>query len=149
MITNNNSMKIKNYAFILFFIVCISSCDKAVDDSDNDWENLDCDNLKTGIINMDSDIVKFEINKLVTDLKPVKTDSDHIGQKQNLDLLIERLNTQCDNVSTELICYACIETNPEQSEILVTTDSVGTTIDRVVDISTPDDDILYCVGIHP
>ena len=148
MITNNNSIKIKNYAFILFFIVFISSCDKAVNNSNNDWENLDCDNLKAGIINMDSDIVKSEINKLVTDLEPVITDSDNIGHKENLDLLIEQLNTQCDNVSAELICYACIYTNPAQSEILVTTDSLGITIDRVVDISTPKDARLYCVRIH-
>ncbi len=98
---------------------------------------------------MDSDIVKSEINKLLTDLEPVKTDSDRIGHKQNLNLLIEQLNTQCDNITTELICYACIETNPPQSEILVATDSVGTEIHRVVDILTPDDDILYCLRIHP
>ncbi len=98
---------------------------------------------------MDSDIVKSEINKLVNDLEPEKTDSDHIGHKQNLDLLIKRLNTQCDNMTAEFICYACIETNPPQSEILVTTDSVGTAVKRVVDILTPDDDILYCVSVHP
>jgi len=142
-------MNLRNYFFILFFTACISSCDKTVDGSDNNWKNLDCDNLKIGIINIDSDIVRSEINKLVTDLEPVKTDSDYIGHKQNLDLLIERLNTQCDNMTAELICYACIYTNPAQSEISVTTDSVGTVIDRVVDISTPDDDILYCVRIHP
>lgn len=142
-------MNIKNYSLILFFVASISSCDKAVNDSNNDWEKIDCDNLKTGIINMDSDIVKSEINKLLTDLEPVKTDSDRIGHKQNLNLLIEQLNTQCDNITTELICYACIETNPPQSEILVATDSVGTVIHRVVDILTPDDDILYCLRIHP
>ncbi len=114
----------------------------------NDWGDLDCDNLQAGIINMDSDIVKFEINKLVTDLEPVITDSDNIGHKENLCLLIERLNAQCDNIRAELICYACILTGILQSEILVTTNSAGTTIYRTVDISTPDDDILNCVRIH-
>jgi hypothetical protein len=142
-------MTIKKYALILFLVVCVGSCDKAADDSNNDWENVDCDNLKIGIINMDSDIVKSEINKFVTDLKPVVTNNDPIGHKQNLDLLIERLNAQCDNLTAEIICYACIYTNLPQSEILVTTDSVGTAVDRVIDISTPYDDILYCVGIHP
>jgi hypothetical protein len=148
MIINNNSMTIKNYTFILFFIVCISSCNKAFDTLSNDWENLDCDNLKVGIINMDSDIVKSEINKLVTDLEPVITVSDPIGHKENLDLLIDRLNIQCDKISAELICYACIETLPAQSEILMTTDSVSTTINRVVNISTPDDETPYCVSIY-
>jgi len=68
-------MNIWNCALILFLVASISSCDNAVDDTDNVWENIDCDNLKTGIINIDSDIVKFEINKLVTDLEPVGTDS--------------------------------------------------------------------------
>lgn len=145
---NDYYMNIRDCAFILLFVACISSCDKPVEDTDNDWENLDCGNLKTGIIDMDSEIVKSEVNKLVTDLEPVRTDSDPIGHKENLDLLIERLNTQCDNITAELICYACIETNPPQSEILVTTDSLGTGIDRVVDILTPDDDTLYCLRIH-
>ncbi len=141
-------MNIRDCAFILFFVASISSCDKAVDDTENDWENIDCDNLKSGIINIDSDSVRSEINKLVTDLEPVRTDSDPIGHKENLDLLIEQLNTQCDNITVKLICYACIKTWPPQSEILVTTDSLGTDINRVVDILTPDDDTLYCLGIH-
>lgn len=141
-------MNIRNFVFILFLSACISSCDKVDDESDNDLENLDCDNLKTGIINMDSDIVKYEINKLLIDLEPVKTDTDPIGHKENLNILIERLNTKCDNMTAEFICYACIYTNPPQSEILVTTDSVGTSINRVLDILTPDDDILYFLRIH-
>ena len=141
-------MNIWNCVFILFFVASISSCDKAVEDTGIEWENIDCDNLKTGIINTDSDIVKAEINKLVTDLEPVKTDSDPIGHKDNLALLIEQLNIQCDNITAELICYACIETNPPQSEILVTTDSLGTDINRIIDIFTPDDDALSVRIIH-
>jgi len=142
-------MNIMHWTLIFFFTACVSSCEKTVNDSNNDWEKPDCDNLKTGIINMESEIVKSEINKLVTDLEPAKTDSDYIGHKQNLDILIERLNTHCDNMAAELICYACVKTNPLQSEISVITDSAGTSVNRVVDILTPDDDILYCVRIHP
>ena len=145
--TNNNAIRIINFIFILIFVFCISSCDKAVNNPD-DLENIDCDNLKVGIINIDSRIVKSEINKLVTDLKPIKTTSDNIGHKENIKLLINRLNTQCNNINAELICYACIETNPPQSEILVTTDSVGIPINRVIDILTPADSNLNCVRIH-
>ena len=141
-------MNIRNCVFILFFVAFISSCDKAVEDTGIEWKNIDCDNLKTGIVNTDSDIVKAEINKLVTDLEPVKTDSDPLGHKDNLALLIEQLNIQCDNITAELICYACIETFPLQSEILVTTDSLGTDINRIIDIFTPDDDALSMRIIH-
>ena len=86
--------------------------------------------------------------KLVTDLKPKVTANDRFGHKENLSILINRLNTQCTSINAELICYACIYTNPPQSEILVSTDSIGVTIKRIMDISTPEDAVLSCVRIH-
>lgn len=148
MVTNKNIMRIINYVLILFFVVFISSCDNFVDNPNVDLENLDCDKLKDGIINMDSKTVKSEIDKLVIDLEPSKTASDNIGHKENIDLLIKRMNTQCANISAELICYACIKTNPPQSEILVTTDSIDTVISRVIDILTPEAATLDFVRIH-
>ena len=145
---SDSSKNLRNFIFILFLTVFFSSCDNAVEDTGIEWENIDCDNLKTGIVNTDSDIVKAEINKLVTDLVPTKTDSDFFGHKENLALLIEQLNIQCDNITAILLCYACIETNPPQSEILVTTDSLGTDISRIIDIITPDDDAVSMRIIH-
>lgn len=49
----------------------------------------------------------------------------------------------------ELNCYACIEINPEQSEILVTTDSDGKVVEIIIDILMPDDDTLSYAGVHP
>lgn len=135
-----------NYVLILFFTFIILSCE-AVNEN-NVLVKLDCNNLKTGIIKMNSEIVKLEINKLVIDLDPLKTDEDIIGHKENIYLLIKRLNTYCKDIKAELICYACIETNPPQSEILVVIDSIGVLVKRVVDISTPSDANLSCVRIH-
>ena len=150
MILLKNSKAYLKYVFILFIVLCffILSCQKDTDMLSVTWYNMDCDNLRMGIINRDNDIVKFEINKLTIDLHPKVTDNDRFGHAENLDLLINRLNIHCDNISSELICYACIETNPPQSEILVTTDSAGTMVNRVIDISTPDDDILSHVRMH-
>ena len=145
---SDSSKNLRNLIFILFLTVFFSSCDNAVEDTGIEWENIDCDNLKTGIVNTDSEIVKVEINKLVTDLVPVITDSDPLGHKDNLALLIEQLNIQCDNITAEMLCYACIFTNPPQTEILVTTDSLGTDIHRIIDIVTPDDDQLSMRTIH-
>ena len=144
---NKNILEILKLGLILSVIICILSCDKVID-PDSDLEKIDCDSLKIGIINMDSRIVKSEINKLVTDLKPKVTASDKFGHKENLSILISRLNTQCISIKAELICYACIETNPPQSEILVATDSIGVLIQRVIDILTPSDSNLYCLRIH-
>jgi len=143
--TNNTSVRIINILFVLFLCTSFSSCNNIVDPVDY---KLDCDKLKTGIININSEIVKLEVNKLVTDLEPNKTSSDNIGQKENINILINRLNSQCNDINAELKCYACIETNPPQSEILVTIDSVGTQIKRVIDIFTPSDSNLSCSGIH-
>ena len=133
------------YVLLIFFTVLTLSCDDLIN---HEIETIDCSNLQTGIIDMNSQIVCLEINKLAKDLEPQISGSDRFGHKQNLDKLIERINTQCGEVTAELICYACIETNPPQSEILVTTDSSGTLIYRTLDINTPDDDILSCMRVH-
>ena len=146
MITNKIEMGFTNFIIILVFIICVSSCDKAVD-PDGDLEKINCDSLKTGIINIDSRIVKSEVNKLTIDLKPNVTSNDRFGHKENVSVLISRLKSQC-GIEAELICYACIETNPPQSEVLVNTDSSGIQIRRVIDFWTSADSNLSCVRIH-
>ena len=138
-------VKEKIFVFLVLLTVLTLSCDKMIN---HEIETIDCSNLQTGIIDMNSRIVCLEVNKLVNDLEPQISGSDPFGHKENLDELIERINVQCGEVTAELICYACIETNPPQSEILVTTDSSGTLIYRTLDISTPHDDILSCVRVH-
>ena len=138
----------KKYSHLIFVAILVQSCDKVIDSADKEWGTLNCNNLKIGILNMDSDIVKFEINKLVKDLNPKVTTSDKFGQRENIDLLIERLNKQCNDIKTELICYACIYTYPPQSEILVTVDSARTSVKRVIDIMTPSNVNLSCVRVH-
>jgi hypothetical protein len=147
MVLNTNMKQIVS-ASILIFICCILSCKKTIVSSNNDLKKIDCDKLKIGIMSTDSKIVKLEINKLVTDLKPIKTSNDNIGQKENVDIVINRLNTLCNELNAELMCYACIETLPVQSEILLSMDSIGTTISRVIDIWTPENSILNFIRIH-
>ncbi|NOX65026.1 MAG: hypothetical protein GXO85_04315 [Chlorobi bacterium] len=144
--------KIKNGPKVLFpLILCLVfliSCDGFGDDQDGNYEDVDCNNLHVGLLTSNTDIVKTEVNKLLVDLYPIKTDEDKFGQKNNLDILIKKLNKQCNNLSAELICYACIKTNPPQSEILIKTDSLGIPIERIIDISTPDNAVLQCVSVH-
>ena len=141
---------VNNYTRQFFYIIaalsllCIFSCEGIVENQNY----LDCENLKTGIIELNSEIVISEINKLVTDLYPAITNDDQFGQKENINLLIERVNSQCENINAELLCYACIETNPPQSEILLETEFDGAAIKRVIDISTPGNARLCCVRLH-
>jgi hypothetical protein len=108
---------------------------------------LNCDLLKTGIINSDRSSVDTEISKLTADLIPVPMTGDNLGHSHNFDKLIDRIN-KCGNVTAELFCYGCIETYPEQSEIILKTDSSGIQIQRVMDISTSNKESLKFVGLH-
>ena len=141
-------MRIRNLEFILFCIVCISSCRRIVNDPVEALVVINCETLQAGIINMDTRIVKSEINKIATHLEPLETESDGIGHRENIKSLVTHLNTHCSNINAELLCYACIKTNPPQSEILVTTDSVDGEIKRVIDILTPASSALRCLSVH-
>ena len=109
---------------------------------------VNCERLNEGLAKMTSDSVADEVNKLTVDLLPVSTAEDPRGQEKNLDELIGRLNKTCPALNAERICYACILTNPPQSEIMVQADSSGTMVHRVLDILTPDDRAMECVRVH-
>lgn len=135
------------YLFRIFFssflILLIASCK-----DERLIESVDCENFTNAAINYNSDLLEIEVNKLTGDLKPQITENYSFGHKDNLDKLMERLNSACDNIEVQLGCYACIYTLPPQSELIVTLDSADTKIKRVIDISTPKDDILKYVRIH-
>ena len=101
------------YSYIIFIAFLVQSCDNVIDGTDKEWLKFKCSDFKVGIEKMDLDIVKFEINKLVKDLKPKVTTRDKFGQKENINLLIERLSTLCNDINTELLCYACIRAWPK------------------------------------
>lgn len=146
-----NSLLFKNKIGIkpaaLFLIFFLTGCKDIVDSPPDNSVILNCDNLRSAVININSEIVEAEINKLTGDLFPRKPDEEG-NQSENISLLISRINQSCDEISAELSCYACIETYPPQSEIIITTDSIGIPIKRIIDILTPSDNILKCVGIH-
>ena len=132
---------------ICFICIIFAGCNRSLDSLES-WQSPDCKNLKDGIILLNSEITKTEINKMLSDLEPHSIDKDRGRQFENITTLIERINSNCDSVTAALICYGCIKTLPPQTEILLTADSSGTTIQRVIDIVTPDDDILQCTEIH-
>ena len=129
--------------FVFFSTLFLISCD-----GEDKIVNTDCDTFSEALIFFKSDSIKEVIETLTVDLNPVITEDDKWGQKENINLLIERLNTQCENISANLGCYACIMTLPPISEIIISTDSAGVEIKRVIDILTPKDDIPKYVNLH-
>jgi hypothetical protein len=136
-------MKTNTLALLSTIFFILISCEK-----DGKIKNIECENFAEALIYLQSDSVKNVISKYTFDLNPNKKENDQFGHKENVDLLIERLNGHCDNIEVILGCYACIYTLPPQSEIIILTDSSGIEIKRVVDILTPNDGILRYAGIH-
>lgn len=130
----------KLFAFIL--LIGFISCEK------QEIESIDCDVFITGLSTMNESIIKSEIEKLTVDLKPHPSDEDILGHSGNLQTLIDRLNDGCDTYTASLICYACIETYPAQSEILIEFYMNSRKYDVTIDIHTPENDILRFAGIH-
>ncbi len=136
-------MKTKN--LIIFFTISLIfiSCNK-----DKEHESPDCVFFAEALVYFRTDSIKNVIDELTMDLHPEKKENDQWGHRENVDLLIERLNAKCAGVTAVLGCYACIYTNPPQSEIILSTDSAGIEVKRVIDILTPDDDVLKYVNVH-
>jgi hypothetical protein len=130
---------------VVFFVFCfLNSCEKG---RNNGVFNMDCNKLKAGLILYQDSIVNVEISKLNKDLNPKITNADVYGHGNNFEILISRVNT-CEDIFAESFCYACIKTNPPQSEILVNTDSSGVSVSRIIDIVTPSDGKLSFRTIH-
>lgn len=134
----------KNIGILLIIssLIFLISCEE------DKTESIECELLTEALVNYNSENLKAEVDKLTIDLKPHISNNNSYGHRENLNTLIDRLNSQCDNIEANLFCYACIQTFPLQSEISILVDSSGTDVCRIIDISTPEDDILSFVGVH-
>jgi len=135
----------RNLIFISSVIssIFIFSCNK-----ESEIVSIDCGLLTQGLSSSNNEQVKIEIDKVTADLFSESTESDELGQNENIDLLIERLNSHCESIEASLVCYACIRTLIPQSEISIKFDSSSVEIERILDIRTPDDDILSYIRMH-
>lgn len=95
-----------------------------------------CDELQADMVAFNAEAVKSTLNPWLSGNLPVPTNEDPIGHQQNLENFVDRLNDDC-GLEASIVCYACIETYPPQSEVRVMIDSSGLTVVRVLDILTP------------
>ena len=138
-------LSINKFATYIFLLIMLVACDKGIY---HQTFTVNCTILRNGIISSDADAVISEINKLLYDLKPAVTAKDPYGHEQNIDILIKRINSYCATIRARLVCYACIETNPPQSEIELTTSNENVIVIRILDIWTSSEDILRCRTVH-
>jgi hypothetical protein len=122
---------------LLISLLHHACCDKESNNLDT-IQTIDCDLLNEGLIFGDEDLTEKEINELCEKYPPLPVPGDDIGHKENLDSIIDELNTQCSGFVAELGCYACLESLPPQSVIGFTLDSAGIDVKRHVHLYTPD-----------
>ena len=127
---------------VLILLAGLVSCEK------KDIENIDCEIFISALSAKYETAIKEEIEKLMVDLNPIPTDEDAIGHSGNIQTLIGRLNSDCDNYTASLLCYACIYTHPAQSEILIEFFYGGSKQEISILIHTPENDILRFAGVH-
>ncbi len=125
---------------VLVLLAGLVSCEK------QKIEPIDCEAFISGLIALDENTVKTEIEKLTVDLKPQASAEDVIGHAGNLQTLIDRLNSGCDDYTASILCYACIYTYPAQSEVLIEFFSGGSKKQVTINIHTPENDILRFAG---
>ena len=131
--------------FALFLVNLTTSCNKTSTPVDLDLPPST--ELCEALIASDDTEIATQFNELMVDLEPSATTSDPTGHEANLNTVLEDLNTiEC--ITASLICYACIETLPLQSEIRVEVDLDGETVNTIVDIITPEDEPMEYGGRH-
>ena len=127
--------------FLLVILLYHSCCNK--DDKNLDTlQTIGCDLLEEGLIFSDEDLIETEINELCENYPPLPVPGDDIGHKENLDSIIDELNTQCSGFVAELGCYACLESLPPLSVIDFMLDSAGIGVKRHINLWTPEGQFL-------
>ncbi len=104
-----------------------------------------CESLRAHLIAFDVSEVKSDLDVWLNELVPDQEDpAIHL---QNLNAFIQRLENDC-MLEGNIVCFACIETNPPQSEIRIVLDSSGYQTHRILDIMTPSDKVMTIRDIH-
>jgi hypothetical protein len=100
-----------------------------------------CGNLKDAIVNDDVSLAISAVDNIISTLP-----NAHYSQA-DLQGLANRLTTDC-HLTTEVLCYSCIKTNPPQSEIRISATLPGTVKVTVVDISYNSTNRMTCLDMH-
>lgn len=126
---------------IIAFSLTITACKK------DSLHSLNCEALKEGLATENQELIKKEINLIVSSFSPDPSADDKYGHRKNLNSVAETLSAKC-NITSSNICYNCIETNPPQSEVQVSFMYKGIQNNKVIDISYTKDNTLTFVGMH-
>lgn len=123
-----------DYLPVILFAISILSCKK-------DTLNNKCQELKDVMISNNTEVIKNLIINFVDKLPSKKY------TQQNLNNLAASIASECD-FSAEVLCFSCIDTLPEESELKLSFVSPGSSIYKTIDISYTPDNNIKVVSVH-
>lgn len=122
------------FAFFLCSLVLIG-CKK-------DSSDLRCQELKQAI----SENNVASVKTIITDI--IKTLPSDIYSEQSVNALAASLSNEC-GISATVLCFSCIDTLPEQTEITLSYTVSGNTVNKILDISyTASSHKMKIVNMH-
>ena len=99
------------------------------DDGGDGEKNYDCESLtKIALYDVKNmgpsgkSMLAPNLDLMLENLKPMKTNTDPYGHEKNLQKFVDMLN-ECENMKAEIECYACMESYPPQSAVILLIDS--------------------------
>lgn len=119
---------------LAFLTIGLFSCSK------DDMKPADCSTLQQAILTGNPDEVETEINRISRSL--VNTPDSEEG----LAILVNKISSQC-SISAVMVCYGCIKTLPEQSEIKLSINNSGSQKNKIIDIVRSGDKFVFA-GMH-
>jgi hypothetical protein len=126
-------MLAERFILLLSLIIIIATgCNK-------DTTDHNCEALKNSIA----------ANNLQEVQTAITEEINQLPSKQYTEENIRNLTTSLSKCLTaNMLCFSCIKTNPEQSEIMLSFNQSGATIRKIIDITYSPDGNMRFGGMH-
>jgi hypothetical protein len=132
--------------FLIIAVIAVlatGSCRRSgTDPQSSRLSGVNCERLKNAMINHDVDEARVAITEFIANLY-----SD-LHTEANVNELVRLIENSCGTIDAALFCFACIDTLPPQTEIILRLKIGGQTIVKVIDLSYTPANRLKFVSMH-
>jgi len=133
------------------FLIGLSSC--IVEDpvvNIDPVDTFDCNVFEIALTSEDAETLENILNPELARFTELDLDNDICPYTIRFDNFIEFIHSSCDQLDASLLCCVCLESFPTQSEMLISYESDGEIIERILNIVSPieESDPLTFGGIY-
>lgn len=134
-------LSIKYLSSITICIVLFAACKKDTDrrDSCAEWEKA--------LVELNKVEIERQVQPMLAQVGLIPVAAGNAGVTAKLQRLVELLNANCDT-NAELLCAMCIDTNPQQSEMIFVFTSDRKQIQRIMDVFTEEGKLIQFITVH-